>query len=46
MYDALWYASEAARQLGSSLEECAGRNLDKLADRASRGVIKGSGDKR
>lgn len=44
--DSLWYASEAARQLGSSLEECARKNYAKLKDRADRGALGGSGDKR
>lgn len=44
--DQLWYISEIARQFGLSLSEVAQANLNKLQDRATRGVIKGSGDNR
>lgn len=44
--DALWYDSEFSDLLGSSLEEMARLNNEKLADRANRGVIAGSGDNR
>lgn len=44
--DALWYVSQLARELGFSLEEVARDNIDKLADRNKRGVIKGAGDNR
>ncbi len=44
--DTLWYLSEVARQWELSLEEVAEANLFKLADRAARNVIKGSGDER
>jgi NTP pyrophosphatase (non-canonical NTP hydrolase) len=44
--DVLWYCAAVAGELGVSLEEVGERNLAKLADRAQRGVIKGSGDKR
>ena len=44
--DVLWFVTMLARHLGFSLEEVIRRNLDKLADRQSRGVIIGDGDKR
>ncbi len=44
--DVQWYLANAARELGFSLEEIMRRNLDKLSDRANRGVLGGSGDKR
>ena len=42
----LWYTSQAAREIGRSLETVARENLDILADRKTRGKIKGSGDNR
>jgi NTP pyrophosphatase (non-canonical NTP hydrolase) len=44
--DVLWYVTACARDLGSSLEEVARMNVEKLADRRARGVIKGEGDDR
>jgi NTP pyrophosphatase (non-canonical NTP hydrolase) len=44
--DVLWYISQACTELGFSMAEVAQANLDKLADRKARGVIKGSGDDR
>jgi NTP pyrophosphatase (non-canonical NTP hydrolase) len=44
--DVLWYITAAAREIGSSLEEVAQTNADKLLDRNARGVIGGSGDNR
>ena len=44
--DVLWYAAAMADELGYSLEDIAQMNLDKLADRRARNVIKGSGDER
>lgn len=44
--DILWYVSEICTQLGVALEYVAAVNLRKLADRAERGVIGGSGDNR
>lgn len=44
--DVLWYVAETARQLNVSFGEVAQRNLDKLASRAERGKIGGSGDTR
>lgn len=44
--DVLWYVSRAAAALGYTLEDVAQRNIKKLEDRATRGVIKGSGDNR
>lgn len=44
--DRLWYIAAGAKELGFSLAEIANTNLEKLADRAARGVIGGSGDNR
>lgn len=44
--DVLWFVSHFAQRFGWSLEEVAQLNLDKLADRAKRGVIIGNGDNR
>lgn len=46
MGDVLWMLSAIATDYGFSLAEIAQRNLDKLADRAKRGVLGGSGDNR
>jgi NTP pyrophosphatase (non-canonical NTP hydrolase) len=42
--DVLWYLSELCTRLGIQLEDVAARNIAKLADRASRGVLHGDGD--
>jgi len=44
--DVLWYVAELATRLGLSLEQIATENLAKLADRAARNQIAGSGDNR
>lgn len=44
--DVLWYIAALARDLGISMDDIAANNLKKLADRQTRGVIQGSGDKR
>lgn len=44
--DCLWYLSQLASESGISLSYIAEKNLDKLADRANRGVLGGSGDNR
>ncbi len=44
--DVLWYLTQIATELGFSLEEIARYNIAKLADRQSRGVIRGDGDHR
>ena len=44
--DVLWYLSQLAQAVGSSLEEVADVNIDKLQDRKKRDVIGGSGDDR
>ena len=44
--DVLWYVAQLASELGFSLEEIAVANLSKLASRAERHVIGGSGDLR
>lgn len=44
--DVLWFVALIAKMSGLSLEGVAQMNLDKLADRAKRGVIIGNGDNR
>ncbi|MGB1416827.1 MAG: nucleoside triphosphate pyrophosphohydrolase family protein [Synechococcus sp.] len=44
--DVLWYVAQLALELGYDLDQVAAANLDKLASRASRGQIAGSGDHR
>jgi NTP pyrophosphatase (non-canonical NTP hydrolase) len=44
--DVLWYLAMFADSLGLSLGELAALNLEKLASRNLRGVIKGAGDNR
>lgn len=44
--DSLWMIAGLARELGSDLETIAQMNLTKLADRAARGVLQGSGNDR
>lgn len=44
--DVLWQLSECCRQVGLDLETVAMMNLDKLADRNARNMIKGDGDTR
>ena len=44
--DVLWYLSELSTRLGIRLEDVAERNLAKIADRKSRGVLGGDGDHR
>lgn len=44
--DVLWYIAVLAEYLGSDFESVAQANLDKLADRDARGVIKSEGDNR
>lgn len=44
--DILWYINSIANLLGSSLEEVAQKNLDKVLSRQARGVSRGSGDNR
>ena len=44
--DCLWYVARLATTIDASLEWLADVNLRKLADRAQRGVLGGSGDNR
>lgn len=44
--DVLWYLANVCEDFGLTLESVAQRNVEKLADRAERGVIKGQGDSR
>lgn len=44
--DVLWYVARAAHELGSSLDEVAELNVEKLQSRFDRGVLGGSGDNR
>ena len=44
--DILWYINSVSHLLGSSLEEVAKKNLDKVLSRKDRGVTTGSGDNR
>ena len=44
--DVLWMCAACARDLNTTLGYVANRNIDKLRDRAERGVISGSGDNR
>ena len=44
--DVLWYLAQLATEFDLSLETIARQNLTKLADRAARNVISGSGDDR
>jgi NTP pyrophosphatase (non-canonical NTP hydrolase) len=46
MGDVLWYLAALASDLDLNLDDVARRNVEKLADRKARGVIKGDGDKR
>ena len=44
--DVLWFVAMLANELGYDLSTIAQNNLDKLADRANRGKLKGNGDNR
>jgi NTP pyrophosphatase (non-canonical NTP hydrolase) len=44
--DVLWYVSQLAKAFDISFSEVAQANLDKLADREKRGVLKSEGDSR
>ncbi len=44
--DVLWYISTLANYLGSDLQSVADGNLNKISDRAKRGVVASKGDNR
>tara|TARA_R100001086_G_scaffold249364_2_gene188879 strand:+ start:144 stop:530 length:387 start_codon:yes stop_codon:yes gene_type:complete len=44
--DVMWYCAVLAQELEMNLGHIMEKNLEKLADRKSRGVISGSGDSR
>lgn len=44
--DVLWYIATVSHLLGSSLEDVARKNNDKLLSRKARGALSGSGDNR
>jgi NTP pyrophosphatase (non-canonical NTP hydrolase) len=44
--DVLWYVNALANEIGYHLHEIAAINLEKLASRSARGVIKSTGDNR
>lgn len=44
--DGLWYIAACAKELGYSLDDIAKNNINKLASRAERGTLTGSGDAR
>lgn len=44
--DVLWYVASLATELGTSLNDIAEININKLNSRKTRGVIHGSGDDR
>jgi NTP pyrophosphatase (non-canonical NTP hydrolase) len=44
--DVLWYVTQSAQELGSTLEDVAAMNITKLDARQKNGTIGGSGDDR
>ena len=44
--DVLWYVAALSSELDVTLQDVADANLQKLADRASRGTLQGNGDNR
>lgn len=44
--DLLWYVASVSSELGVTLGDVAQENLQKLADRKTRGKLQGSGDNR
>jgi NTP pyrophosphatase (non-canonical NTP hydrolase) len=44
--DVLWFVALLSKELGYTLHEVGQMNIDKLKDRAQRGVIVGNGDNR
>jgi NTP pyrophosphatase (non-canonical NTP hydrolase) len=44
--DVLWYIANLSKELGISMEEVAGKNIEKLKSRQERDLLHGSGDNR
>jgi NTP pyrophosphatase (non-canonical NTP hydrolase) len=44
--DILWYINSVSESIGSSLEEVAAKNVEKIMSRKERGVSRGDGDNR
>lgn len=44
--DVLWYVARCAHEMGSSLEDVAKMNMEKLLSRKDRGTLHGNGDNR
>jgi NTP pyrophosphatase (non-canonical NTP hydrolase) len=44
--DVLWYLAQAATEFNLTLDQIAQENLERLASRAERGTLHGSGDNR
>jgi NTP pyrophosphatase (non-canonical NTP hydrolase) len=44
--DVLWYVAQVCTELGLSLDEVAGYNIEKLYSRLERGTLRGDGDNR
>lgn len=42
----LWYMAQLLERLGGNMDDVPRMNLNKLADRAARGMLEGSGDAR
>lgn len=44
--DVLWYVAAMCKELGTTIDEVANKNVAKLSSRAARGKIQGNGDHR
>lgn len=44
--DVLWYVAQVATDFNLSLEDVGKKNIEKLASRLERGVVRGDGDNR